>query len=522
MKRISLFVFILILGVCAFYIPHQNLFFSTDDWFHLRLAQINSPQEFANFFSFQKNDQTASFYRPLPTQVFFFAMQTLFGLQALPYYWAVLGFFALLLLLIFILGRKLGLTYFQSGIATLLYGIASSNIPRLHFLSAFQEVSMTIFVVAAILIFLELQKTLNTFRRNLVLVALCLVSFILALASKETAIVLPFILLGFLAREVLLKSNFLRKDLLSTVSQLKTEALLIFCSLLVAAIYLYARLSIFGSADGDTYVWDTSLKSSIHTFTWYSIWALGAPEMLIDYVGSGFKVLPSFYSDYGSWSLTIVAGLFASITGLLFFVGMNVLRLIRKSFKSKKSFSTLLLIGFFAGDFVLSLVPVLFLPLHKFSHALGLPLVWFALGIAFLLPKTIQIKNGALILLLLIPYLGYNIAMHEVYQKWHYSQNRALISKQVFDFFSETYPTPPPNKQFIFVNDFDPGGGASWGTSKQISHSTMQSEMWRVLYKDHTYLVLFQDLPHQDTLGGNQKLHFFNRIPVSSRQFLTE
>lgn len=61
-----------IIGFCIIiFLPVVGNFFSGDDWFHLRVAQINNIGEFLNFFSFFKTDQSIAFYRPLSTQVFF-------------------------------------------------------------------------------------------------------------------------------------------------------------------------------------------------------------------------------------------------------------------------------------------------------------------------------------------------------------------------------------------------------------------------------------------------------------------
>ena len=81
--------------------PAFNNFFGADDWYHLRLGQIQSVKEFINYFSFIENDQTAAFYRPLSTQVFFFLMQKLFGLWALPWYVFVSGMFGISVMLVY-------------------------------------------------------------------------------------------------------------------------------------------------------------------------------------------------------------------------------------------------------------------------------------------------------------------------------------------------------------------------------------------------------------------------------------
>ncbi|MEK7066428.1 MAG: hypothetical protein AAB965_02540, partial [Patescibacteria group bacterium] len=249
---------------------HSN-FFSSDDWFHLRISDIHSLQEFLNFFSFANTDQSASFYRPLSTQVFFYFFHTIFGLNSLPYYLFGILLFTLILFLLY--------KFTNSLVTTLIYAVSVTNFTRLFFLSAYQELFLVFFSLLTLILY-KSKKYLPA-----------LFCFVLSLLSKETAVVLPVLLLVL--------SLFEKK-----VSFRKLAP-----HFFLLAIYLYLRLFIFKGSVGDSYIWDFSPPKALNTFFWYTLWSFGAPELLVDYVGSGLKILPRFFTDYPIWSYIILSQL---------------------------------------------------------------------------------------------------------------------------------------------------------------------------------------------------------------------
>ncbi len=455
-----------ITALLLIYMPSVFVFFSADDWFHLRVANIDRFSEFINFFSFTKTAQTIAFYRPLPTQVFFFVFQKLFGLNPTPYHLFVLLCFGLSLYLI----NKLAVVLLNSEkkalITTLIYGFSVSNFTRLYFLSAFQEIALVLFSVACILTF---------FKKKYILSYLF---FILALLSKETAVMLPVILL------------FL------TWYQKKIDFRKLLPIALILLPYLYLRLIRFGGAAGETYIWNFSSLRTGNTLMWYSLWSLGAPELLIDYIGSGLRPIPRFFTDYPFW-WPVILGLLITNLGLVTYL---LVRNIRKIDKKLIGLVTL---------FITSLLPVLFLPQHKFALELGLPLIWFAFGVSYLLPV-----KGKLLYLFLFIYLSFNLSMNYLTYTRHYSVGRAKIALKVYEYFFKNYPIEPKGSYFEFVND-TADYGPSWGSSKQIANSVGGSELFRVLYRDPSYSVYFEDFPGERPV--NEK-----KIPLSTKMFVSE
>lgn len=446
------------------YLPAFFNFFSGDDWFHLRISNINSISRFFNFFSFSHTAQSATFYRPLPTQVFFFVFQKLFGLNAWPYYLFVLVCFGFSLWLVY----KFALSQFKDNskaqITTVLYGLSVSNFTRVYFLSAFQEISLVIFSILCLLSF-EKSKTKS------------LIYFIFALLSKETAIVLPVLLLIFNFKSI-------KKNIVSLLPVILTSVL-----------YLFLRLKVFGVAEGDSYVWNYSLSKAGNTLMWYILWSFGAPELLVDYIGSGFRPIARFYTDYPYWWQTIFIFLFGTVIS----AGVLVLNKIKKI--------DIQLIKYFS-IFLVFLAPVIFLPQHKFALELGLPLFGFSLAISWLLP----VKRSIIKTIFFVFFICLNISMNYLTYTRHYSVNRSEISLSVAKYLDINFQKYPYGQYFEFVNDLG-NYGSEWGQSKQLSQTLSGSDFFQVYYKDDKIKVYYQDIIEERPSGKNP-------IYLSSRKFI--
>lgn len=453
-----------------FYLPALSNFFSADDWFHFRITQIDSLQQFLNFFSFSQNPQAASFYRPLSTQVFFFIFQNLFGLNSAVYYLFGLLLFACILYLI----KKLAESYLPSTIHNLpsiIYGLSVSNFTRVYFVSAFQELFLVIFSLLTLINFKSKPK-------------LSLLFFVLALLSKETAIVLPALIFLINVKD--------KKTLMSTIYDLQF-------TILISVIYLYFRFFYFGIASGDSYLWNFSPIRSANTLMWYALWSFGAPELLVDYIGSGLRPIPRFFTDYANWWPFIIFPLLLIIASSAY--------LLLKNFKKINSYFWIFILFF-----VIGLLPVLFLPSHKFALELGLPLVGFSIALSIIFSNKSNILNFCIFAL----FVFYNLSMNYLTYTRHYSVSRGQISKKVYEYFSQNYPYPPDYQYFEFINDAEDLGNL-WGQSKQISQSLSGSDFFRVFYRQPVYMVYYHDTADErpSPLG-------FTPIEISTKKFLNQ
>ena len=451
------------------YLPSLFNFFSSDDWFLMRISQIGSFQQFLNFFSFNQTAESAAFYRPIPQQLFLFIFQKLFGLNPLPYHLFVLFCFGLVLYLLNLLAKKLDFTKTQTAITLMVYGVASANFPQVYFLSAFQDILLPLFVLLSLILFLNKKFSLS------------LVFFVLSLMSKETAVIMPLLLV--------LICWFKKKQFFKLVIPYA----------LIALVYLFLRLIVFGNTQGDSYIWDFSPYKAGNTFMWYSLWTIGTPEILVDYVGSGFKILPKLFTDMPTWSRVILIELVSSILALsVFFVS------VRRQLFSKSRF-----LIFSILFFMISLIPVIFIPWHKFTHALSLPLLGFALLIGYF-GKDLKWALKTFLVVFIITNLSTQVLLFSK----HYSVTRGTIAKRVYEYMNNNYPVYPSGKYFYFVNNSD-NQKTVWGESKQVGISLSMSDFFKVYYHDNSIKVYYEDL--EESKPNKEQMIF-----IPSQQFLID
>jgi hypothetical protein len=469
MRKIkTYFPLVIIFLSLVLFSPALTNFFSGDDWFHLNISRITNFQQFLNFFSFSLTPQSAAFYRPIPTQVFFFVFHSLFGLNPLPYYLFILGVFGFSLYLVYLLAKKISGSEKLALLTLFFYGFSVTNFTRVYFLSAFQEIAMVVFVLLACLFYLKNESLKNTLYSVLF--------FVLALGSKETAVVLPLILL--LISWWKKRINFWR--------------LLPFG--LILGFYLFFRFFHFGGVVGESYLWDFSAKRALNTLSWYTLWSFGAPELLVDYVSSGFRILPRFFTDFPVWSYIILGAGVVTLTSFLLILIQRLRKIDKQSFLA-------------VGWFVLALSPVLFLPWHKFTLELALPLVGFSLFLAQLSLKRSKRTNffiGSFFLL--------NLLMNVLTYQTHYSVNRSKIAKKIYNYLNINYPNYPSGQYFEFINDTDTSI-ETWGSSKQIAHLASESNMLRAIFDNKLLNVYYEDYP-------GERPPKEKRIPLSSKMFL--
>ena len=464
LSKHKILFFVLVIVGLGIYLPALPVFFSGDDWFHLRLVQIHSLTEFLNFFSFVPNAQSASFYRPLPTQLFFFVFYRLFGLNPIPYHLFALAGFAFSLYLLYKLAKVILKDDMLCGLAVLVYLFSASNFTRLYFLSAFQEIALVVFSLLVILAYIKKSK-------------LTILYLVLALMCKETAIVLPAIFIVY------------------DWSQKKLEYKKYIVPALVCLSYALLRFKLFGVVAGDSYIWNFSPGKFINTSSWYLFWSLGAPEFLVDYIGTGYRPVAKLFVDFPKIWPFIIAPLLLLIIFLLISLGLKIKRINRQ-----------VIFSFFI--FFITLLPVLFLPQHKFALELGLPMVGFSMFLAWVMGRQ---KLAHLFFLIFIIYNCYTLFL--TYPR-HYAVSRGEISSKVVAFLKVNYSVSPQGKFFEFQNDTNLVS-KEWGQSLQIAVALSGADFFRVYYNDLQAQAYFVDFP-EGTPPDNQL------IKISSKQFINQ
>lgn len=442
-------VFALLLGLLLVF-PTLTTFFSGDDFFHLKISQANNLQEVGSFFSFYKPSGEFLFYRPLTTQLPNFIFFKLFGLNSTPYHLLGWLLFSLIIYLVYQLAKEISGNKKAALWTSFFYGLSASNFTRLAWIAQIQELGFGVNFLAACLFFLRNRLGLS------------LLFFLLALGSKESAVVLPLVLLVliFFPKKIFNKKYF-------------AFFILNFAFLLV---YLYFRVFKMGFSAEAHYFTDFSFKTALNTAFWYGLWALSLPELLVDYVSSGLQINPRLWLLHGQYMKPILA--FFGLFGLTV-----LLAVIRGWSRINKR-----LVGLAGFWFVINLLPHLFSPFHKFSYELTVPLFGIALALALIFAQS---KPPRLAPLALGLFFGLSALTNCLTFKTHWSFQRGQIVRRVLDYMARYYPQSPEQPLF-FYNDL-PTENAIWGVSRQIDQGLFGSYALRLFYQKPELVVYFED-----------------------------
>lgn len=465
-----LLIFILILTGLIFG-QSLNNYFGGDDWFHLNVSQIKNFSEFLNFFNPLPNPQMTAFYRPLPNQFFFFINQNLFGLQAFFYHLPIYLMFLGTIYLFYQLLNKLNFAQKEVNLATIFYALSATHFTQLYFISANQEIMMVFFVLLYLLWSLKGRKIWAQ------------IFLILALLSKDTAVVAPIILLIIKLIEGKISCKKINIEWLKKFYQ-QNYSLLI--SGVLVLIYLYIRFFLFHSPglEDSSYQLNFSPKSMLNSFYFYFWWLLGAPELIQDYMSKIYAFLPRFFADF-----TLQGKLIISL-GLLFLLilGIIFLRNWRKIWSLENGQKNLYGLTFL----LLGLLPVIFLPQHKFTIQLGLPMLGMAILLSLIVAKA---RRKWLTIFATVLFLIFNFTTVKMTEKTHYSLQRSKIAQKVATYFNNFYPQLPAGQVVYIVNAETTGSEIkTWGSSKQVAYALWHENFIQAFYHDKTLQMKFEDL----------------------------
>jgi hypothetical protein len=218
---------------------------------------------------------------------------------------------------------------------------------------------------------------------------------------------------------------------------------------------------------------------------------------MVDYVGYGLKIVPKFFTDFPIWNKIILLELGSLFLAFTAYFVFNFKELTKK----------IGLVIFCLFFFLISLSPVIFMPWHKFSHALSLPMVGSSLLLGYLFSKPKLLAKIFIVL-----YLVINVSMMMFMYPRFYSVNRGKISRLVYDYFSGNYPHPPGDSYFLFAND-PAGYKGGENQSKELSLALSRSDFFQIFYRDPDYRAYYVDLDESTPPSGKT-------ISIDSGQFL--
>lgn len=489
MIRKSAIFFLILTFVLALYYPAIFTYFSQDDFFHFKVSQTNGTLgEYLNLFAFHPFDERGiAFYRPISRELPFNLFYNLFGLNPVPFRVFTFLIHFINIYLVFHLVTKLFGNKYLSFFVSFFFGITAANVATLYYLAGgIQTLLATTFTLSTLIFFHLYLKTVN-----LKFKLLSFLTFLLGISSHEQAFVIPFLLIGL---TFISKSNSIKKYLFD---------LLIF--FLISCLFLYLELFKIGFSSNELqYRVVFSLKTAINSLFWYSSWALGIPETLIDFVFPGFKLNPTLLRYWSKYYMIIFPSFFLCI--FLFLFALFYLFLKRSKVFTDRRFL------FHLIWFPLGLIPVLLLPLHKSTHYLTISLPAFWTIMFFLIFNFYQeFKNkhkhlSKIIVSLFIVSLFTLSATSAILGSTNYwAATRGKLAEKLIKEVTSNYPNLPKGAVVYFKNDPKyPVLTEEWGkSSKQASTILNGSDALQLLYKDPSLKVYYEDIKMPPKLENN-------------------
>jgi len=374
-----------------------------------------------------------TFYRPLPTEFFYFFLQRF----PLPMFTGHIFVFFVFLLGVYFLYKTISLITKSKEIAffsSILYLFHFSHVYQLYWFATFQEVAQFTLLVCSLYFILNKKFSIS------------LGLFILALFSKEQALLFPFITLFF---------YYVKHK---KIYPLFIIYIILDCIFIALHIYVNSRMPILPE-----YVIHLSPKLFINNALWYGLWSMGFPAMMSDYMRSIFSLpFGDFWNYFSSLSFKIY---FFGMLGYLILFISSVVYLFFQVKKERKF--TLTYIGINIILFLFFLLPVLPIA-HKWMVRLTIPLIFVSLieGLILSMLWNKKISKGVAVVLLGL-YLVWNyfgIKQHEIISTYTLESSITINAEKIF-----------ANKQrfdtckIIYIKDPAQMKMGSWDGSEKIA-----------------------------------------------------
>lgn len=494
MRLIKKYWKVLAIFVVPFLMFYPSLFgfYTNDDFFFLKIANVSSFKDFLNFFNLVKDIGGIGVYRPLTLRVFYFLTDKLFHLNTLPLHLISFISFFLIIFLVGVLVRLLTKNNKIALLSAFLYGVSATHFGQLYYIGAFQELCLTLLFLVSVILFTKYEIEIKG-KHSLRKLVISLLFFVMSLMSKETAVVLPFVLV-------------LIHIYLTLTKQIKvpvrTLVLSLFPYIFILGFYLFLHFRYFGLVSGDSYVWNFAPSRALNTLGWYALWTLNLPEMLVDFIGPGLHLNPNLLK-YWSNEIIPIFILFA-LQILIILVSLFKFISADRSVNKKRW----LLIVFSLFWFIATLVPVLFLPVHKFTYYLTLPLIGIVLILGYLLDKA-EVGKIVIGLFLGVWTIASLLTLHLTFQTNWITQG-AKISEKVYLYFSQNTASKTA-KNIVFV-DTSEDKSLPWSPTQTLKTVLSDKSFFDVFYPKLSEKINYSGLENIPTASGTEV--------IKSRHFL--
>lgn len=468
LKGLRIFVPLAIFLTLIYSRSFSNFFFQ-DDYFNLQIGRANGWWEPFNLFKQAGDD--FYFYRPLTTQLFWKAAEKLFGFE--PFGYHVINFLVFLvnivLVYIFfnILERRSSKFAF---VATLFYAISGSHFYRLFFLSQFQEQLLTFMTLLTIILFLHGRW-------------MYLITFVLSLMCKETAIMIPIFLLTIC---LYFRLNINKK---------------LCASFLIAGLYFYLRLKYFGFATGEDYKFIFQIWTTLNNLSWYFLWSLGLPEHYSSLNIFDEKTLINLklFFGFGEWGMRILISTFFFVLFILIGIVQNI--------KEYKRITLGVII------FLLFIFPVAFFPFHKFAYSLTLPLI----GVSYILGVIFYRFPRKQLMAIVFTFYALNFFSLQYNLSEHWSTGKSHSARKIFKYLKMRFPNGVEKwRNVYFVNNNYLVCNLEKSQieySKEAAYGIGGVDGIRLFYNDPKIQTYFVDTDHYKNL-------YYDSLILDSRLFI--
>lgn len=480
-------LFFIFLIVLLLYYPSFSVYFSQDDFFMFKISLTDgSIKEFINLFGFHPFEERGiAFYRPIFREALHNIYFNIFGLNHLPFRILLFSIHLFNVYLVYTLIQSIFKKRIFSFFTALFFGISSANVSTLYYLAGGIEASgATMFALISIIFY---KKFIDY--SNPIFQILSFLFFLLALSSHEIILATPIILAGLVLMSFLIKDSFF-------------QLLKLWPFLLSLGLLLYVDIFVIGfSSSEQQYQFVLNFKTIFQSFTWYSLWAFGIPESLIDFVLPNLQLNPNLMRYWGDYYRVIFPTLLLSLSILSFAT-------IFLFWKAKRIFSDKRFL-FLLFWFPVSIFPIIFLPAHKSSHYLifALPAFWGIIGYLLLnFYQNLRKSYKTLALFAIAIFFNSTFLLISTSIKFgdnnYWAATRGRLAEKLIKEIKTTYPTLPKGAVVYFKNDPTyPKLTKEWGgTSRQASFILNGNDALQLLYNDPSLQVYYEDL---NDFGGN-------------------
>lgn len=440
-----MFLTLIYLLVIALFRNAFTINFFGDDYFFLKVGRAHSIAEFLNFFSPIKD----YFYRPIPTELFYFLIHNVKENLLISHLFVFIVYFVGLYFL------YKSLTHLTEDdllpkIVVFLYAISFIHFFQLYMLGTFIEIALFSFLSASFYLYIR--------GRHIP----ALIFFVMACMSKETAVLFPAFLLVY---------NFIYGGKLFVKKVLPYFTI----GIVFAVIYKFGVNGVINTVE--SYRLQANPRLGMNNLMWYTLWSIGLPNFLPDYMTSIFKPpIAEFAKVWKNNEVRIYFGLFftyftllaASLVVYLLAEGKKVLNIFRKA-------------AFVFLGYLLFVSPTLFI-LHKWMVRLTVPLVFVYLSIGYIL--TVLVKKGGfgrtLALVTLSAYFAFNVHAIKVHESSSTFFFESKISDRLQNIIEKNREEISKSK-YIYFKDVVKGNFNPWGQSQHLK-TTLSDQNFLDLY----------------------------------------